>query len=463
MSESAITGESLSWRRPDHKSLVQRVIVDPAFALLSIFGQRRVQRGILSLLILMIPFPLDFHVWYRADAAEYGALGGLELSVTTVLIPILYMPLLISLRGRKIHISAALGIYVILAGLSFFYAKDGMLSIYEIALFFQMFLMYIYLVNAINNVSDLLLVVKMLVLGLLLEGLVMIAVAGKGAPISLPGIETRLDVESVGDFGRVGGSIGSPNDAAAYLSMCVALTAAYLFVPASKAVRLMRGVALGCGVAALVLTLSRGGWMACGISVALILFLARRYYRVRRGALVTGLVLAIAIGAWVYEPVAARLMEDDKGAAESRVPLMQIASLMIEADGILGVGANNFAIAMEQYVTQGFAGRFIYSVHNRFLLIWCETGIGSLLAYLCFLFAAMWAGFRCWRTGHGIAAPIALGCFAAIAGHMSHMMVDPFRGFTVTQLLWVLAALAHVSFRLSREKAINHESRYSIV
>jgi O-antigen ligase len=120
---------------------------------------------------------------------------------------------------------------------------------------------------------------------------------------------------------------------------------------------------------------------------------------------------------------------------------MKLAALIIEDHPLLGAGANNFPVAMQDYITRGFAGEFIYSVHNKYLLVLSETGPGGLLAFLWFLLAMVRRGIRCWRFKDPLISPLSLGCVAAVTGTMLHMFVDIFRGEPIMQLLCVISAL----------------------
>ena len=103
---------------------------------------------------------------------------------------------------------------------------------------------------------------------------------------------------------------------------------------------------------------------------------------------------------------------------------------------------------MLAYLTSEFRNGFLYAVHNKYLLIWTETGIGGLLAYLAFLTGALRLGWKCWQQNNGFLSMLALAITAAIAGHMVHMNFDLFRIGPVQELLWLLAGLLIPIYRL---------------
>jgi O-antigen ligase len=120
---------------------------------------------------------------------------------------------------------------------------------------------------------------------------------------------------------------------------------------------------------------------------------------------------------------------------------MNLAFRIIAEHPMLGVGSNNFSTAMDSYVTREFRNGFLYTVHNKYLLVWTEVGAGGLLAYLAFLFGVLRKGRACWRFNDPLLSPIALGFIAAGVGYMVHQTVDIFHDRAVTQLLWLVAGL----------------------
>jgi O-antigen ligase len=103
---------------------------------------------------------------------------------------------------------------------------------------------------------------------------------------------------------------------------------------------------------------------------------------------------------------------------------------------------------MNRYVTSEFRQGFLYTVHNKYMLVWAEIGTFGLLAYLAFLFGTLRKGWQCWKRNDHVVAILALGFTTAIAGQMVDMGVDIFRGRSVTQLLWLIAGLLAAMHRM---------------
>ena len=92
---------------------------------------------------------------------------------------------------------------------------------------------------------------------------------------------------------------------------------------------------------------------------------------------------------------------------------------------ILGIGVNNYVAALPRYEAT-FAGDWLYTVHNKYLLVWAEAGIGGLVAFLWFLAATVRRGRSLWKERDPLLSPLALGLTAAFVGQMMHMAVDIF-------------------------------------
>jgi len=185
--------------------------------------------------------------------------------------------------------------------------------------------------------------------------------------------------------------------------------------------------------------LSRGGWISFFVGLATIMIFGGR--RVPRKAVAAAVVALILLAIPFRGVISERLYGDDNGSAASRMPLNDLATAMIADHPLLGVGANNFALAMEPYKAHSFSGDFFYTVHNTYLLVWAETGIGGLVVFVWFLIAVLRQGFKCSRSRDSLFAPLALGCAAAVVGLAVHMNFEPFGSGPAVDVLWLFAGL----------------------
>lgn len=443
------------------------------FSPLALLTRDVVRRWLLIVVLLNIPFTIGRHLFYREDVGNLGSIGGFGITVTTFALAGLYLPRLLGTRRPSVSrevcrraVSIPLALYVFVSFLSLLTATDVTVALYELLLLAELLLLHTYIVSEIRSGQQITRILQWLMVGLTVEALLMIALAAGLAETGFIPVETRVDDQSPGGVirqmnmlgikgridenltthrVRVGGSVGSPNDAASYLAGACGIAMGLLLSSVSRRIKLLAGCGLSLGSIGVLLTGSRGGWFSLGIITAIIVYCSSRRglvsWKIRLGIAVA---FFLAAGTILSGVVDARLTEDDNGSAESRVPLMKLALLIIEDHPILGVGANNFPLAMQPYISRGFSGEFLYSVHNKYLLIWSEVGPVGLLSFAWFLIAAMRAGFRCWRLKDPLLSPIALSCSAVVAGEMFHMGVDIFRGTAVLELICVVTALAVV-------------------
>ncbi|MCU1242691.1 MAG: hypothetical protein JWO71_3417 [Candidatus Acidoferrum typicum] len=408
-----------------------------------------VQKMLFAIVILDIPFQLGTHLFYRDADAVSGALAGLSISATTIALLGLYASWFIrrlenrtpkSSESRKFNLP--LLCYLGFTALSVLVARDIRLSCFELFLLLQMYLVFLYVANFVRTREEVLFVVSFLLLGCLIESALMVALAFSNLPSGLWGpVHLRVDAQAHGGHSRIGGTVGSPNEAGAYLSLALSLAISLLFSDTQRKYKRLAAAVIGLGGAALILTFSRGAWISFVSAIALFyIALWRRYRGSLRAPIVTLAILLISYLP-LHKAVEGRLLADDNGSAKSRIPLMNLAFRIIADHPIFGVGSNNFSTAMDSYVTREFQTGFLYTVHNKYLLVWTEVGAVGLLAYLAFLFGVLRKGWACWRFNDQILSPLALGFTAASVGYMVHQTVDIFHDRAVTQLLWLVAGL----------------------
>jgi putative inorganic carbon (HCO3(-)) transporter len=416
------------------------------------------RRLMLALIILDIPLQFDKNFGYRDDVAALGGMPGFSISLTTVALVVLYTlwiaDALVKHQGTprpRWRDAVPLAVYVLCVAVSGLFAKDFELSLFQIQLLVQMLLLYVYLSSTVRSRAEVRYVFGLLLVMLLLEGALMIASRYAGSWLSLPGVKLRVDLatDAAGPAVRVGGTIGSPNTAAGFLSLLLVPAFSIFITWAPRWMKLLAAAALVAGLVAIIMTFSRGGWIA--LMISLVVFLGMAWYR---GWLRARVPLLIALGALLLivlfpGEIGARLTQDDAGSAEARVPLINMASRIIGDYPIFGVGANNYTIRMPAYLTSEFSQSWLYVVHNRFLLTWAESGIFAFLAFIVFIISTLWRGWQTGKYPDRFLAPLALGFTAAVVGHLYQMQVEVFNGRPTIQLLVLIAALITAMWRIA--------------
>ena len=405
----------------------------------------QLQKLLLAVIILEIPIQIDKSYLYNEEAASFSALGGFNISLTTLCLFALYALWLAELLAmpqpeqgspKPVSVSKAPFLYVTIVALSIFVASDAMLALFEVNLLVQALLIFIYVAFRVRTPQDVRYVMLVLMIGLFLQCILMGILAITRESFAIGTVTARID------FGtRVGGTVGSPNSTASYFTLLLASLLGFSCTPVSRPLRRASLLIFGLGALAILLTLSRGGLTGFVISMMVFCLVA---WRMQWLSIKVPLLLLLfsLIPLWLYgDQLALRLFGDDDGAASARLPLMRLALRMIGDHPILGVGANNFATVWNPYLTPDITFEWIHTVHNKYLLVWTETGILGLCAFLGFLLSTVRRGWRIVQWNDPRYSPLALGLTAGIIGQMVHMNVDLFTGRSQVQMLWLVAGL----------------------
>ena len=431
---------------------------------------RSVHKLLLGIVVLDVPLQLGTHFFYREADASSGALGGLSISVTTIALLALYTSWFLrrlERRGQEARSSPqrnwALVCYLGFSVLSLFVARDARLSAFELFFLLQMYLVFRYVAHFARTRRDVLFVVSCILAGCLIESLLMAGLGFGNVSTSLWGpLHIRVDHDASGKFTRVGGTVGSPNEAGAYLSVVLSVAVSVLFVEVERKYKWLAAAVLAFGGAALVFTFSRGAWTAFVLATILFFFSTRLQKRISFKPLIPFAAILLFLYLPFHNEISNRFISDDNGSAESRVPLMNLAFRMIADNPILGVGANNFSAAMVDYLTPEFRKGFLYTVHNKYLLVWSEIGPGGLLAYLAFFLGILRVGRACWKQGDRFLSTLALGMTVAMIGNMVHQSVEILQDRGITQLLWLIAGLLVAMQEILRAQTASFDSLASI-
>ena len=249
------------------------------------------------------------------------------------------------------------------------------------------------------------------------------------SPIGVQPDETLVVVKGE-EVSRVRALLGSPNSFAWTLGVFLPLIIAPLLLQVTSLrrwQRLLLVVAVGLGMIALILTYSRGSWIAFTVSVLLMTVMAgfilkakerkRLIFRFAGVVIMTGL-LAIPFS----DEIVSRLADDDRGAAEVRLPLIQVALAMIADNPAFGVGPSSYGSVMRNYdETPGLVTEhFDWPVHNVYLLIAAETGLPGLLLFLALVIIASGRGWMVLRNSSAdpTLRALALGLLVGMAAYL---------------------------------------------
>lgn len=410
------------------------------------------QKILLLLILLDIPLKLDIALRSSWVLNYTGEINGYIVSITTICLAVLYALWMLEYLVRRDTASMQpirrpslyLTLYLAITLLSMVLGYFQILASFKVFMLAQIFLFYFYVINNVHSRDGLLFIVVILLLGLILESLIIMLMQVVGQGFTFAGIMGNIYAGSTtpGGVSRIGGTLISANAAGSYLSLLLAPAFSIMLTKLKRPYKWLGLIAFICGMIALILTGSRGAWLALFIS-----FLIFGIVSFRRGWLdlrivVIGAVIGILIGLVFFSPIYERIFGYDAGAAAGRIPQNQVAFQIIKDHPFFGVGANNYPVIQQRYLALDPNNTvFRYAVHNKYLLVWAETGFLGLLFFILFLISTLRQGFKISRFEDQLLSPLALGFTAAIAGQMVHMFFDVFHGRSQVQLLWLVAGL----------------------
>ena len=223
------------------------------------------------------------------------------------------------------------------------------------------------------------------------------------------------DPNSVADgTRRIYSTLGNPNLLAGYLVPILPLAVIGLLRWQGLWPKLLALSSLGCGLAAALLSYSRGGWigllLALGsLGLLLLLRQSRRlgplWGKLLPPLVITAVVVALVLAAIKVEPLRIRLTSMLAGRGDSsnnfRINVWLAALEMIQARPWIGIGPGNsaFNLIYPLYQQPGYTALSAYSVPLELAV---ETGIPGLLAATGLLFSALRAGAAAAAAGPGV-------------------------------------------------------------
>jgi O-antigen ligase len=319
-----------------------------------------------------------------------------------------------------------------------------------------MVMIFFYIANYVKFQEDLVYIIHVLLLCLFIQSTVIFAQYATGIQFNLTGRISSMETMEYFHAGRSTaiyrpvGTSGSANETGGHIAILLLMVLSLFLYTKNRFKNSLAGVVLLMGMAALSLTLSRGSWAACAVGLVVFLIVALRHHWVSAKKVITMAVLIALILGVFSAPIAARLTQDDRGASLSRVPLMKLALNMIQEHPFIGVGVNNFSIALPHYISSELRGEWMHVVHNQYLLVFAETGVIGLFLYLLILVVIIHTCVRCIKYNDPVISPLSTGILSGVIALSVFMTVELSVSRLTVQLFWIMAAIAMAAEKLIR-------------
>ena len=232
------------------------------------------------------------------------------------------------------------------------------------------------------------------------------------------------------------------NALALFLGPLIAVAASLFLYTTDRNVRIGSGAFLLVAISSMLLSFSRGGYLALA-AVAIGLALSHR----RRILLLAGTVAAGVVVALI-PPIFHRISVEFQNVGGTtffgragRLELWSATLQMLRHYPIFGAGMSGFADRVAPYWNANHPERFI-DPHNIVLNFWVETGVLGVVAFtwlLVVMFTASWQG---WMKSEAEWRPILLGVLLAMVAVVVHGLVDvPYFKNDLSLEFWALLGL----------------------
>jgi O-antigen ligase len=352
-----------------------------------------------------------------------------------------------------------------------FVARESFFSFSMIYGQLKCYLIAFFIANYIRDSHSLRLVGYAFAAILLTQGLIVMEQLFIGVIFTDQNLGRATSLKSVADLGtiyRVSGTLGHPNAMAMYLDLIIPWVGFQLASEKYLGRKIYLGVALFLAVFAVISSGSRGGWLglAVGAGIATLMW----YRKQGRSPVVAVFVLSIVVSlvfALLFASSSTfrtRLTAGDAGAAEVRLPLMQVAEEMIRSHPITGVGLANYTREMQSYDrTNLFIASFYdQPVHNTYLLMAAETGVIGMAIFVLFMLGALLMAHRMAKNGSNEISTLGFGLLAGLISWMLHNFVNQTAPFTDSTLWFLFGLLVAANNQLGREQNVVTEKNVSI-
>ncbi|MBI3885443.1 MAG: O-antigen ligase family protein [Opitutae bacterium] len=236
---------------------------------------------------------------------------------------------------------------------------------------------------------------------------------------------------------RSAGMFGIPNSLAALLELVIPVCVALLFSRKTSVLgKILCGWLGALFLGALVLTGSRGGWLAMAATLALGPLLAGKNWSRKLAGLGAVIVLVGAGALALYrfsEPVRSRLEPFLAGEWESSRPVIWRVGMRIWQDHPwLGSGAASYNVVFDRYRPPHFRNEPIWA-HNDYLNTLSDYGVAGFALWAGAGGALLWLGWRAVRQARKTPARVGevlrhwrwkLGLFLGVISYSLHLAVD---------------------------------------
>jgi len=183
-------------------------------------------------------------------------------------------------------------------------------------------------------------------------------------------------------------------------------------------------------LAAMILSLSRGGWISCFLSLSFMSFVLLTDPNFKRKRLMLYLILLTSfvfftiIGSTsVVERMLTAAQKEEDASLDSRMTAWKGILEMTADYPAFGTGPGTFALAFTKYQPPGLSSRFT-TAHNDYLQFVSELGLPFIAVLIWMMVALYKEGFRKLRHPSRLVRGTTLGAMSGITAILFHSATD---------------------------------------
>ncbi len=406
------------------------------------------RRVLLFLFVFSLQLGLALYLTEPPPASSVGASWP-----TSIALPIASLTALGPLafgRGRTFRWGGGIVVCAALVGLttaaSILASPERLVGLSHLVVLAAYFVVFLAAANAVRDGRDLEFVHSVLLLSLALQSCICFVQTLLGGTFTAAG-EWIAQGQQV--LERHGGTAG-PRPAAfsAFLLPLLLLAVSRFLAAPPGAARRRNGLLAAAGCAALALTFTRASWIAFALGLAYLLVAGARRRLLRWGNLAWLLTALLAVSLLLAPKILTRVSDDHRADLEERWVLVEMAWRVIQAHPLTGIGAGAYPYTFQEYLTPELADRWLWVVHNVYVLRAAETGLPGLAAWLLLL-AVAFRQASPEGLGDSSSRAFALGWRAGLLALAFEMLWDVSLGPAANSLLWFLCGLTVAARRIA--------------
>lgn len=370
----------------------------------------------------------------------------------TILIVLSFLLRLVRRNGTKLKHGMSLWI-LIFAGITILYAVTSVTptdSIEVAAVILSYLALYFVVINTVTDRKTLYWIILTLIASASLESLYglyqyKIGVVPTGEGWTDPTLFPDLTV-------RVFGHLDNPNILAQYLEFIIPLAFGLFWTVKSYAKKAIFLVAMAIMVLCLILTFSRGGWVAFALSIVVFAILKDRRI------LLLGTVFGFVSVNFLPQPIIDRLLSlgNLSESSNSYRTFIWVSTINMIKDfwySGVGLGINAFQkLYNASYIREGV---FAFHSHNLYLEVLAETGILGMLAFLGVIFSMFRRGITALlNTDDALIKTIVSALLGGMTAFLFHgISENSFYNFKIVFMFWFVISLV-VSIKEMQPSAV---------